>query len=322
MLSATQIADFERDGFLIVKEVIDRQSLTDLRIQFVARVDDLISRYQRLSKMPPTADNDSFDKKLTLLLQHAPEAYEHLDISLPLLSDMASRVPDWQLLFGPAWKDGAGIFADDSIFNLVTNPNIIAISRQLLGEEIALNPVQHVRIKPPQRFLPSASKLDANVSRTLWHQDEAVITEDARQTNILTVWVAISDATTHNGCMFAVVGSHHDNARPTVADYGLETHCPGKILPAEIYIPDESVDKARLVALEARAGDVVLLHRRTIHGAGKNKSDGIRWSFDLRYQPVSHVSGRDCFPLFTLSGETDAIVKNAENYRQSWHDRP
>ena len=119
--------------------------------------------------------------------------------------------------------------------------------------------------------------------------------------------------------MFAVVGSHHDNARPTVADYGLETHCPGKILPAEIYIPDESVDKARLVALEARAGDVVLLHRRTIHGAGKNKSDGIRWSFDLRYQPVSHVSGRDCFPLFTLSGETDAIVKNAENYRQSWH---
>ena len=51
----------------------------------------------------------------------------------------------------------------------------------------------------------------------------------------------------------------------------------------------------------------------------KTNQDGIRWSFDLRYQPVSHVSGRDCFPLFTLSGETDAIVKNAENYRQSWH---
>ena len=78
--------------------------------------------------------------------------------------------------------------------------------------------------------------------RTLWHQMKRSLPK-TRVNQYLNVWVAISDATTHNGCMFAVVGSHHDNARPTVADYGLETHCPGKILPAEIYIPDESVDK-------------------------------------------------------------------------------
>ena len=154
--------------------------------------------------------------------------------------------------------------------------------------------------------------------RTLWHQDEAVITEDARQTNILTVWVAISDATTHNGCMFAVVGSHHDNARPTVADYGLETHCPGKILPAEIYIPDESVDKARLVALEARA---VMWFCYTDapstvpEKTNQTVSDGALICA-ITCQPCQRTR---LLPLFTLSGETDAIVKNAENYRQSWH---
>ena len=315
MLSSTQIANFERDGFLVVNGVIAQQNINNLRMCFERRVDDLISRYRHLLKMPSTLGK-TFDEKLTILLQHAPAAYEHLDISLPLTNKMGARVPDWQEVFGDEWHNNAGIFASDAIFNLVTHPNIIAIGRQLLGDNVALNPVQHVRIKPPQRLLSGASVQDANVSRTLWHQDEAVITQDARDTNILTVWVAISDATTHNGCMYAVAGSHRENNRPSSADYGLETHCPGKTLAAEIYIPDESIDQSRLRNLEARSGDVVLLHQRTIHGAGENKSNKLRWSFDLRYQPVGYESGRSCFPLFTVTGEN--AVDNAEHYHRAW----
>ena len=61
-----------------------------------------------------------------------------------------------------------------------------------------------------------------------------MVLEEARDTEMLTVWVAISDATRENGCMWAAVGSHRDE--------NLLVHCPGKRMVSEIYIPDALID--------------------------------------------------------------------------------
>ncbi len=315
MLTDEQLDSFERNGALVVPGVVDAETLAAVRRAYAARVDDIVARCVRLGMMDAPAARAGFGEKITALLCAAPQCYQHLDISLPMLGDLAAETAEWRRLFGEEWREQAGFFGDDAVFNLVTHPKITAIVRQIVGEPAALSPVQHTRIKPPQHLLPAAAAGDANVSRTLWHQDEAVVTEDAKDAPILTMWLAISDATIENGCMFAEKGSHKREGNPA-ADFGLVRHCPGRELAGEIYIPDGAIRKSDLIPLEAKAGDAVLLHRRTVHGAGANNSAGVRWSFDLRYQPANTPSGRDCFPSFIIAG--DSPVKSGEEYRQKW----
>ena len=312
MLTEQQLQTWESDGALVIGNAVESECITAIRRAFEARVETLVAGAQRLGIMSALAPNAGFDEKLTALVSAAPHYYQHLDISLPMLDDLASEVPGWQQIFGDSWEKEAGFFTPDAVFNLITHPNIVSIVRQILGEDVDISPVQHVRIKPPQHLLSQAAVGDANVARTLWHQDEAVVTEDAKNVPILTVWIAVTDATVENGCMYAVRGSHHDSY--STADFGLMRHCPGRELAGEIYIPDESIPQKDLIPLEAKAGSVVLLHRRTVHGAGANKSAGIRWSLDLRYQPAGTPSGRDCFPSFSLADQS----AGADAYRAQW----
>lgn len=319
-LSEAQCAAFDRDGFLVVPSVLGAETLATLRHAMAQRVTDLLQRYQRLGR--GRGAGSDFEENLTHLLHIAPEAYQHLDISLPMLHDYASRVAEWQEVFGEEWREQAGIHADASIFDLLTHRGIVGIATQLLGEEVEASPVQHVRIKPPQRLLSGSAAVDANTARTLWHQDEAVVTEEARGVDILTVWVAITEATEQNGCMQAVAGSHRAADDAALPDFGLTTHCPGKgELVGEIYIPEDAVAQSACTPLLAAAGDLVLLHKRTVHGARANTSNGVRWSFDLRYQPAGTPSGRSCFPstLVHSCRTPQQVLQRAEDYRARWH---
>lgn len=318
MLSQSQMESFDRDGAIVVPGVLDGETLNAVRREYEARLGDIVSRADALGDFGGAEIPSDFCDRLVALLQSAPQHYAHLDISLPLLADMAAASEEWRRLFGDEWREEAGFFGGDSVFNLLTHPRILEIAAQILGDDnVAVSPVQHARIKPPQRLLGAAAAADSNVARTLWHQDEAVVTEAAVNTPILTVWTAITEATRENGCMYAVRGSH--KAPVSDADFGLTRHCPGGAeAVGEIYIPDAAVDKSSLMPLEAEAGDVVLLHRRTVHGAGSNDSQGLRWSFDLRYQPAGTPTGRECFPAFSAR---DARKPGAaEDYRRRWRE--
>ncbi len=311
-LTQEQLAEFHKTGALVVPGALDAGWLRRVRAEYEARAEYLLARLGLSAA-------GGFDEKMSRLIVSRPESYEHLDISLPMISDMASRARDWEKLFGEKWREEAGIFAPNSVMELLAHPNIVAIAKQTLGEtSVAASPVQHARIKPPQRLLPEAAAGDANMSRTLWHQDEAVVTEDARGVEILTVWAAVTEATLENGCMFAVAGSHLAEDSENAPDFGLTTHCPGKKLAAEIYIPDSLVKSGKVIPLIAKPGDIVLLNKRTIHGAGENRSRGLRWSFDLRYQKAGTPSGRECFPSAPVAGEGALTAADAEYYRESW----
>jgi phytanoyl-CoA hydroxylase len=86
---------------------------------------------------------------------------------------------------------------------------------------------------------------------------------------------------------------------------GLATHCPGGV-DRPLAIPDAVVEAAGEVKpLPVRSGGVVFLHRQTMHGSLSNTSDGIRWSFDLRYQPVGQPTGRPLYPSFVARSRQD-----------------
>ena len=72
------------------------------------------------------------------------------------------------------------------------------------------------------------------------------------------------------------------------------------------------------MAVPMKKGDALFLTKKTVHSALPNISDKIRWSFDLRYQPIGEPTGRDIFPGFVARSK-----KNPEDVLydpQIWHD--
>ena len=294
MLSQEQLQQFEQDGFLCIDNVLRERDMQPLRQEYDTLLNEVGARYG-------VADahwlSQSFDARYASLIQRYPSAYEYLDISLPMVSEMAAD---------------AGVHAGPAVFSLLSNPALLDIAEQFIGPEVYSNPVQHVRLKPPESMLDAEGRGNSNIARTYWHQDAAVVLEQAEQTPILTVWVAMTEASVERGCMEAIRGSYH---WPELA-----LHCPGKTGLGEIFIPDKLADAHERVPLEVSAGGVVLLHQKTWHGAGPNTSEHLRWSFDLRYQPSGLSTGRDFFPGFLARSQAapNDVLSDAELWRESW----
>jgi ectoine hydroxylase-related dioxygenase (phytanoyl-CoA dioxygenase family) len=178
-----------------------------------------------------------------------------------------------------------------------------------VGSEILSNPVQHVRIKPPEDSVEG--KFDQNflVRRTGWHQDQGVIRPEADDTNMLTVWVPITPATIDNGCLCVIPGSHRE---------GLTPHCPGS---DGLAIPDRLLG-GQAIPIPMEVGSVLCMHRLTKHSSLSNRSNVIRWSFDLRYQPVGQPTGRAEYPAIVVrsrkSPETE--VHDYREWGKRWAD--
>lgn len=302
-LSLEQQRHFQEKGYLIIEDVLTDKDIASIRAEYEAILDREAPRLVADGKLSQTYSHLPFEERYTHILYELDDMYaiyQHLDISLPLLQDMPK---DASLNAGPA------VFK-----HLLTHPNILDIAETIIGTpELYSNPVQHTRIKPPAAALPS-SNIDSNVARTGWHQDEAVLTDDATDTNILTVWVAMTNATVENGCMMCVEGSH-------IKDVTM--HCPGSHASssAEIFIPDDLIEQDKIVPLEVSKGGLVLLHQRTEHGSYSNKSDAIRWSFDLRYHPIGQNSGRDVFPGFIARSveQPENVLTDPAAWAKEWY---
>ena len=68
-----------------------------------------------------------------------------------------------------------------------------------------------------------------------WHQDNGVVDPAADGTDMLTVWIALSDAPVERGCLQVIPGSHRQ---------ALRTHCPN-IPGRPLAIPDALMDLDR-----------------------------------------------------------------------------
>ena len=293
-LTQTQLNQFNQDGFLVINDVLSEADRAPLFAEYADVVD-------RVAVARGIAGNNweslSFEQRFTLLVAKDPDAYEYLDITLPLRNDLTLE---------------SGMHAGPAVFNLLTHPNLLDIAESIIGPEVISNPVQHVRIKPPEAALNAVGAGNSNMGRTGWHQDAAVVLENAEESPILTVWVAMTDATPEMGCMQAIRGSHQWPS--------LGKHCPGKTGAGEIYIPEALINEQSQVDLAVRAGGVVLLHKKTWHGAGPNETSNIRWSFDLRFQPPGYATGRECFPEFLARSKTtpEDVVSDPITWIELW----
>lgn len=295
-LTDQQQRDFERDGYLVVRGLLDpEQDLQPIIDEYAAVLDGLVRGLVADGTLAQDYAELPFPQRFMRVVAETGETFaQHFDPALPQ-SGVLSTTPMWQ---GPA------------VFDLLTHPRLLDVVESVIGPEITVNPVQHVRIKPPESLLPAGD--DAALGRvkaTSWHQDNGVVTEDADESEILTVWIPLTTATERHGCLTVQPGSHLGD---------ILTHCPGG--PSGLEIPESVLSRDGAQPLPMQPGDILLFHRRTAHASLSNVSDEIRWSLDLRYNPTGQATGRSVHPAFVARSHTDPSTElhDPEVWRSSW----
>ncbi|WP_425072845.1 phytanoyl-CoA dioxygenase family protein [Sagittula sp. S175] len=287
MLSDDQIRQFETEGYLVVDNVLDTATLDAVRSEYAALLDRLYAGWETEGRVPSAGDQDFWQKLLTSYAAGC-DWFQPMDISLP----GGEITADTPFHFGPA------------VFDMITHKRLLDMVQDLIGPELTSNPIQHVRLKPPAPTLVK-DEPRAHITATDWHQDKAVAHAEADSTRMVTVWLAISDATVENGCLQVVPGKPQ-----------MYPHCPQK----QTAIAPGCLDETKALTLPVKAGGAVLFHPLTPHASLANQSQDFRWSFDIRFNVTGHPTGRSHFPSFIARSEAHpaAELRDWEAWKGLW----
>lgn len=289
----TYINDFLKNGYVVIKGLLSKDDLEPVIDEYTILLDKMICKWYREGKLKNQYNNQSFEERLINISKEiGDDFYQPMDISLP----QHNILTDTPMHYG------------QGIFNLLINTKLLAAVEMFIGPEIYSNPVQHVRLKVPEQNLDDFDLVyRAGIQHTFWHQDQGVINEEADSSNILTVWVAMTESTPENGCLQVIPKSHNS---------GLNYHCFSK---NQTGIPDHLL-KQEPVLLTMDPGDVLFLTKLTEHSSIPNKGNKIRWSFDLRYNPIGDRTGRDIFPGFIAKSikSPASELRDYKVWQQSW----
>ena len=289
MLSSEQIIAFRRDGYLAVEDLISPEVRHAVVAEYADLMDHLYTEWRQRDQVPELAPDATFWDKLDAAVQAKIEWYQPFDISLPA-DGITAETP---MHFGPA------------VFDMITSDRILNTVECLIGSEITSNPIQHVRIKPPERDVQHG-ETRAHIVSTDWHQDRAVTLEAADDTEMVTVWLAITDATVENGCLQVKPGITTD----------MIPHCA----LTQLGIQEKFLPKQDAVPAPVKAGGGVIFHPLTPHASLRNLSNEYRWSFDLRYNVTGQNTGRDHFPDFVARSRTNpsAELRDWQVWKNMW----
>ena len=262
-LSRKQVQQFHDDGFLIVRNLLPPEAYQPLVGELVAEVDELTNEAVTDGLLDPA---DTF-----------PE--EPFPTRLAMVSK-ACREPKriWRKFQGKRHKT-AGMFA------LRTHPSILDATESLIGPEIYAHPQSNLRAKMP----------DEEATVVPWHQDLAyLVPEDAGETLFINFWIPLVEATSDNGCLQVIRGSHRFGLLPhnfrTAFFHGIaETNLPeGEVVTCEVFV-----------------GDVLITMERVIHRSTPHTRRTVRWSLDVRYSRTGLPTGRKHIPGFVARSRDD-----------------
>lgn len=149
---------------------------------------------------------------------------------------------------------------DELFRTYLERPLFRAICSRVYGDDIAIAAYRAMFMNKP-----------AGSPGTIgWHQDRWI---NLDRDPLVTVWTALDPATSANGCVQVIPGSHR---------------C-GLINPSHHagYITDEQATQyapeAEVVNLELQAGEAVLLHNWLLHRSGANTATIARRAFSVCY---------------------------------------
>jgi len=174
-----------------------------------------------------------------------------------------------------------GVRGNDLFFEVATSPDVLDLVEAVIGPDIVLWGCQ-VFCKP-----------GGDGMEVPWHQDGHYW--PIRPLATCTVWIAIDDSTTENGCMRVIPGSHRQGIYP-------HAKAPRDRVVLDLEVEPGSFDEstARDVVLEA--GQMSIHDVYLIHGSRANRSPKRRAGVAIRYMPATSRFDRTVPPM-TKYGE-------------------
>jgi phytanoyl-CoA hydroxylase len=113
---------------------------------------------------------------------------------------------------------------------------------------------------------------------TAWHLDNPYWSFSSR--NAISIWVALDDATLHNGCLYFLPGSHKE---ASFANSGITENMSDLFRVYPQWVGREAL------AAPMKAGDCSFHNGLLAHGAGANMTPGRRRAMTCAYMPDGEV---------------------------------
>ena len=157
-------------------------------------------------------------------------------------------------------------FRDQRLFEFLLAPATLDVVEAIIGPDIGLFSSHFI------------SKEPGKGRRTPWHEDSAYWEgKFDRLDKIVTIWLAIDEATQENGCMGVIPGTHQNG----FSNYEKVDDAASSTFETEI--KSDELDLERVVWFELKPGEYSLHDARIIHGANANTSDKRRCGYTMRY---------------------------------------
>lgn len=240
---------YKKNGYIVVRNIIQNSDLEPLRGYLSERVDEYARGQFKLGKIKSIHEKQSFERRLAAVCEE--RSLSKIDFNVfPTSTDYFAR-------YGPV------------LYELYNHPEILRVLRILLGPEVNNHGLPALR-----------SKLPASVETSFpWHQDSLYYNEPVRGTwkkgtehlHIVTAWVPLVDASIDNGCLWIIPGSH----------------CWGLLKGARaennvVHMDDNVEMRGKPTPLPMKVGDALFLTNLTVHTSKLNQTNNSRWSIDFR----------------------------------------
>jgi phytanoyl-CoA hydroxylase len=252
VLTAHQLADWERDGFLVVPGIVGRDSCDELKAHVEAMLAEIDPDHDGAVSVFSTTDQSHgqeewfltsgdkvrwffeegavVDGRLTRPLGRAVNKLGHAMHDLDPVFDRFSRAPEL-----------AAIAADIGFVDPLLSQSMYIFKQPGIGGEVTCH-CDHT---------------------FLWTEPQSVVG----------FWFAIEDATLENGCLWAIPGGHRIPVKSRFRRDDVGT--------TMVTLDEKPYPTDALVPLEVEAGTLVLLHGSLPHWSAANTSDRSRHAYTL-----------------------------------------
>ncbi len=298
MLNQEEMDRYDRDGYLVLRNVLDRAVLEPLRQSINDFVEEQIMELHAVGKISDPHSDAPFETRWAIVCRENS------------LQEGENSVQQWGA--------GSGLL-NETIYSLLVERRLTDIIASILGPEVWAHGDYWIRPKVPTDPITTLA----------WHQDsnyylgkgdsddyEGDIT--ATQGKVLTAWVPFVDVNEHNGCLKLVRGSHRHGS------------VAARRNALKQWTPIKNITEYGTVASEAmKVGDILIFNNLTLHASGNNDSGHIRWNIDLRYSTTGqavdwHKLGDELdarFPGFVARSDDPAKVMGWEQWQDKWNIR-